>query len=116
MRGGFSARAPEAMASGLPVIGHASGATPELVRDGITGLLYAGGADALATRMLELLADLPRARSMGRAGMTEAAQRFTVEGYATEVMNVYRDIHPNGAPVKRPSDDDDALRTRGRRW
>lgn len=106
----------EAMASGLPVIGHASGATPELVRDGITGLLYTDGPEALAACMLELLADLHRARSMGRAGMEEAAQRFTVEGYATEVMNVYRDILPDGAPVKRPSDDDDALRTRGRRW
>lgn len=82
----------EAMASGLPVIGHASGGTPELVRDGITGFLYTDGAQALAGRMLELVGDLPRAGRMGRAGAQEAARRFTVEGYASEVLAVYRSV------------------------
>ena len=78
--------------SGLPVIGHASGGTPELVRDGITGFLYTDGAQALAGRMLELVGDLPRAGRMGRAGAQEAARRFTVEGYASEVLAVYRSV------------------------
>ncbi len=82
----------EAMASGLPVIGHASGGTPELVRDGITGALYTDGAQALAARMLELVSDLSRARRMGRAGAEEAATRFTVEGYSSEVLAVYRSV------------------------
>ncbi len=105
----------EAMASGLPVIGHASGGTPELVRDGITGLLYPDGPSALATRLLELIGDLPRARQMGRAGMEEAAQRFTVEGYAKEVLAVYREVLSGGTRIQRPRDED-APRTRGRRW
>lgn len=82
----------EAMASGLPVIGHASGGTPELVRDGITGFLYTDGAQALAARMLELVGDLPRAKRMGRSGAEEASRRFTVEGYASEVLAVYRSV------------------------
>ena len=44
---------PSARLKHLPVIGHASGGTPELVRDGITGFLYTDGAEALAARMLE---------------------------------------------------------------
>ncbi len=82
----------EAMASGLPVIGHASGATPEIVRDGVTGLLYTDGAEALAARMLELVGDPVRARRLGRSGAEEASRRFTVEGYASEVLAVYRSV------------------------
>ena len=82
----------EAMASGLPVIGHARGGTPELVRDGITGFLYTDGAEALAARMLELVGDLSRAKRMGRGGAEEASKRFTVEGYASEVLAVYRSV------------------------
>lgn len=82
----------EAMASGLPVVAHASGGTPELVRDGVTGLLYTGGPEAVASCVLQLISDLPRARQMGRQGAEDAAQRFTVEGYASEVLAVYRSV------------------------
>ena len=42
----------EAMKLGLPVIGAARGATPELVRDGWNGLLYAhGDANELAGKI-----------------------------------------------------------------
>lgn len=82
----------EGMSSGLPVIGHASGGTVELVADGRTGLLYPGGAEALAERMAALATDVDRARTLGEAAMQDAAQRFNVERYADEVMHLYREL------------------------
>lgn len=80
----------EGMSSGLPVIGHASGGTVELVADGRTGLLYPGGPGELAQRMIALATDTARARALGEAAMRDAAQRFNVERYANEVLGVYR--------------------------
>ena len=82
----------EAMASGLPVIGHASGGTPELIADGITGMLYHDGAEELAQRMLQLIADPANARAIGERAATSASQRFSVERYATSVLEVYRSV------------------------
>ncbi len=88
----------EAMGSGLPVIGHASGGTPELLEDGRTGLLYPGGASVLAERMAALVADRTKARELGINAMHSAAERFNVERYASDVLEVYRSVL---SPVKR---------------
>lgn len=82
----------EAMASGLPVIGHNSGGTPELVQDGVNGLLYPGGAQALADRILRLVNDRVLARSLGEKASRLSEERFTVEHYAEEVLKVYRSV------------------------
>lgn len=82
----------EAMACGLPVIGHASGGTLELVEDGRTGLLYPGGASELARRMEALAADPARAAALGDAGALAARERFSIERYADEVLAIYRAV------------------------
>ena len=60
----------EAMAACRPVIGHAAGGTPELIRHEHTGLLYSGADEALAASMRKV----PRAARLGpptgRAGRT----------------------------------------------
>lgn len=80
----------EAMACGLPVIGHASGGTAELIHDGRTGLLYSTGAEDLADRMVRLVRDPGLAEELGRAGAADARQRFTIEHYAEQVLAEYR--------------------------
>jgi glycosyltransferase involved in cell wall biosynthesis len=82
----------EAMACALPVIGHASGGTVEILRDGMDGLLYPGGADALAERMQRLASDKALAVTLGREAARSAAERFNVERYASEVLGVYRSV------------------------
>lgn len=82
----------EAMGSGLPVIGHLSGGTVELIKDGVTGLFYPGGAKELAERMITLARDPAKARVLGENAMKDAAERFNVERYATEVSEVYRSV------------------------
>jgi len=68
---GFGIVFLEAMAAGLPVVAVRAGATPEVVEDGVTGILVPPrGASALADALTLLLRDPQRARSMGQAGIT----------------------------------------------
>ena len=81
----------EAMGSGLPVIGHASGGTPELI-NGHGGLLYSNGPEELAAHMLRLASDRTLARKLGQQLMCSSAERFNVERYASEVLTVYHAV------------------------
>ena len=64
----------EAQASGLPVVAGASGAVPEIVRDGVTGALTApGDTSAFAAALRALLEDPDRRR------LTAAAAREVVQ-------------------------------------
>lgn len=65
----------EAMAYGLPCIGSSHGATPEIVRDGETGLLVPPGEpEPLATALLALLGNPARAEQLGRRAHTEVLE------------------------------------------
>jgi glycosyltransferase involved in cell wall biosynthesis len=76
----------EAMAAGLPVVSTAVGGVPELVREGVTGLLVPSeDAGALAQAMQALVDDPVRRRAMGAAARQHAVAHFdirhTVRGY-----------------------------------
>ncbi|MGI8330310.1 glycosyltransferase [Actinomadura scrupuli] len=80
----------EAMAAGLPVIATAVGGTPEIVVDGVTGLLVPAHApDELASAIARLTAD-PRLREeMGAAGR-RAAEHLSIGSCAARHEAVYR--------------------------
>ena len=68
----------EAMASGVPVIASDNGGLPEIVENGVTGLLLRPGDTAAWRRGLADLADdPPRARRMGAAARQRAVAHFT---------------------------------------
>ncbi len=69
----------EAMACRLPVIGHASGGTSEILHDGKNGLLYVKDERDLSTAMLKLMDDRHAARTMGEQAHLSARENFTVE-------------------------------------
>ena len=76
----------EAMAAGLPVVSTAVGGVPELVREGVTGLLVPSeDAGALAQAMQALVDDPVRRQAMGAAARQHAVAHFdirhTVRGY-----------------------------------
>lgn len=73
----------EAMACGLPVIGAASGAVPDTVRDGETGLLCeAGNAGAFADALARLSADALLCEQLSAAGLAYARSRTWDEVFA----------------------------------
>lgn len=76
----------EAMAWGLPCIAADVCAMPEIVEEGVTGLLAPPHAsEALAARMLELAEDPHRALRMGAAGLARQRERFTWDTVAGRI-------------------------------
>jgi N-acetyl-alpha-D-glucosaminyl L-malate synthase BshA len=72
----FGLAALEAQACGCPVIGYRSGGLPEVVVDGVTGILCPPGEDVcLGSLGADLLADRPRYEAM-RAAARRNAERF----------------------------------------
>ncbi len=66
----------EAQASGLPVVAGAEGGVPEIVCDGVTGLLCRGGEPEDVARCVRaLLVDAGRRRLMGQAAQRHVRER-----------------------------------------
>lgn len=83
----------EAFASGVPVIGCALGALPELIEDGRSGWLVASGdASALANRIDLLLADAELAELMGKHARHRYEERFSPETNLVLLERLYRAV------------------------
>ncbi len=73
----FGLAALEAMACGVPAIATRVGGVPELIDDGINGLLFpVGDVDAMAAAAVSLLGNPARHAAMGTAARKTAQDRF----------------------------------------
>jgi starch synthase len=80
----------EAMACETAVVASRVGGIPEVVDDGVTGLLVPPGEpEPLAAAVNELLRDPARARAMGEAGRKRVLERFTWRAVATQTVELY---------------------------
>ena len=81
----------QAMASGLPAVASRVGGVPEVVRDGVEGLLVApGDTRAVAAALRALLADPARRSAMGAAARERILRHHTVETCADGLLDTYR--------------------------
>jgi len=88
----FGMVAMEALAAGTPVVATAVGALPEIVRDGIDGVLVApGDVRALVDAAGSLLADEPRRRRMGDAAIA-GSDRFSADAVVERIDAVYQQV------------------------
>jgi glycosyltransferase involved in cell wall biosynthesis len=88
----FGRTVAEAQAAGVPVVAYGDGGIPEIVTDGVTGVLVAPGEVTAAARAVEaLLADPARRSEMGAAAR-RAAGRFAPERHAEALTAIYREI------------------------
>jgi len=79
------------MAVGLPVVTTHVGGVPEVVQDGVTGLLVPpGDSSALAAALLQLIADPATAVRLGAAGQARVRADFTLDAMVAQVDQLYR--------------------------
>jgi alpha-maltose-1-phosphate synthase len=80
----------EAMACGCPVVASAVGGIPEVVADGVTGLLVQPGDEAaLAAAVNALIRDPGRAASLGARGRERAVAEFSWPSIAAQTADLY---------------------------
>jgi starch synthase len=95
----------EAMACETAVVATATGGIPEVVADGVTGLLVpfeSDGAGApsdqrvfaadIAARVNRLLADPDLAERFGKAGRVRAVEKFGWDAIAAQTVELYQDL------------------------
>ncbi len=83
----------EAMALGRPVVATNAGGPPEIIEEGVTGLLVPpSDPPALAAAIRRLLADRKAMETMGRHGQERFEARFTAARMAQDMLELYRRI------------------------
>jgi glycosyltransferase involved in cell wall biosynthesis len=80
----------DAMACGKPIVATRAGGIPEIVQDGVNGLLVpTRDPHALADAIVRLLGDAELRRRMAEAGLARVRERFTVERMIAGTASVY---------------------------
>jgi glycosyltransferase involved in cell wall biosynthesis len=89
----FATSVVQAMMAGTVVIGTAAGGTPELVRDGQTGLLYPPAkVEALANAIRRLIDEPELAARLAQAGQQYVLQYPTEERLARQAEQLYMEV------------------------
>jgi N-acetyl-alpha-D-glucosaminyl L-malate synthase BshA len=89
----FGLAALEAMACKVPSIATRVGGVPELIEDGVTGLLYpVGDVGAMALGALSLLKDRERLEAMREAGRKTAQKRFCSSLVVPQYVRYYEQV------------------------
>jgi len=90
-REGFSLFLAEAMSAGKPLIGTAVGGIPEVIVDGVNGLVVPSEApSALAAAMLRVAGDEAFRRASSEASLRIYAGQFTEDRMISSVESLYR--------------------------
>jgi phosphatidyl-myo-inositol dimannoside synthase len=90
---GFGIPAAEAMGCEVAVVASDAGGLPEVVEDGVTGLVVPrGDSAALAQAIGSLLTDPQRRQQMGQAGRARALRLFDWDRSAEQFEELYREV------------------------
>src|SRR5262245_9055768 len=96
----------DAMACSKAIVGTRAGGIPEVVDEGVTGLLVEPrDHHAMADAIVTLLSNEPRRLAMAAAGLARVRERFTVERMVAQTADVYARVagKPRAAGTANPS-------------
>ncbi len=94
----------QAFAAGVPVVASETGGIPEVVEDGVTGLLVKSeSADALAAGLLRVLDDRPAAQRRADAARLLVERRFSHAASVTRLLDLYGELLGVPSPEPRPA-------------
>lgn len=80
----------EAMSAALPVVSTPVGGIPEVVNDGVTGLLVQpGDVHGLANALCQILLDPLKAKSMGLKGQALQRRKYSTEAMGNACLKIY---------------------------
>lgn len=83
----------EAQAAGIPVIASRTGGIPEIVQDGVTGLLFKERDSLeLAERIRQLTRDAASYRRLALDGRKDVEQRFSMSVIGKKLLSTYRGL------------------------
>lgn len=83
----------DALASRKPVVGSEVGGIPEIIEDGVTGLLaQPRDAQSLATALTRMLEDRQRAQTLANQGRQKVEDHFSVQSMVRGVQEVYENM------------------------
>jgi glycosyltransferase involved in cell wall biosynthesis len=89
---GFGTMVLQAMAHGVPVVATSTGGILTLMRDGETGFLVpVGDAEALASRILNVLTDRALSVRLGETARQEASENYDLNRMMSATMECYAD-------------------------
>ncbi|HSH61950.1 MAG TPA: glycosyltransferase family 4 protein [Acidimicrobiales bacterium] len=87
----------EAMVMAVPIVALGQAAVPEVVEDGVTGMVVQpGDEEAFVGAVRSLLTDPALRRRMGQAGRARVLERFDVRVTTQALMDVLRTAHTAG--------------------
>jgi glycosyltransferase involved in cell wall biosynthesis len=78
-----------AMSAGVPVVASRIGGIPEIVEDGVSGLLVSNRAEDIAAAILRLQEDPTFAARLAGRGRQEVEERFTLAAMVAGTMRAY---------------------------
>ncbi|MHA1933491.1 MAG: glycosyltransferase family 4 protein, partial [Promethearchaeota archaeon] len=83
----------EAWAAGIPVVGARIGATPEVIRENIDGILVEFGDPVdTAQKVIKLLKNKKMRKELGSAGQLKVSQNYTWEIVAEKTHQTYQNL------------------------
>lgn len=88
----------EAMAAGLPIVANRVGGVPEILEDGVTGLMVEPrNPEAMAKTIFQLLSNTELRSRLGSAARARAESAHTPEEYRRRLVEFYREtVHSLG--------------------
>ncbi|MCG6533987.1 MAG: glycosyltransferase family 4 protein, partial [Syntrophales bacterium LBB04] len=116
---GFPTVLLEAMSHGLPIVCSRIGGLPEIVDDGLTGLLYEpGNADELADCIRTLRHNHALCQKLGDAGLRKAREDYAADRVIEQLIEIYEKVitEARGSRIeKRGTRDEIKLTKKGKR-